>query len=126
MALQSDSARSDPECSSSRLCPRYSRQPAGIDRVTLWYPTFSPSSWTSREIRQDGNPEALLHLIVRGTQAGLDFNPSRMAEQVKRFETLSLQLILAISSVAGGLIHATSGSTGAWGGRCRKRMGFAA
>ena len=49
------------------------------------------------------------------------------SEPVKRFETLLIHEFCATSSRAtGGLIHATSGSCGAAGGRCRNRMGLAA
>ena len=49
------------------------------------------------------------------------------AEPVKRFETLLIHEFCATSSRAtGGLIHATSGSCGAAGGRCRNRIGLAA
>ena len=49
------------------------------------------------------------------------------AESVKRFETRSVHEFCAASPLAtGGLIHATSGSRGAAGGRCRNRIGLAA
>jgi hypothetical protein len=47
-------------------------------------------------------------------------------EPVKRFETSSVHEFCAASSLTGGLIHATSGSTGACGGRFLNRMGLAA
>jgi hypothetical protein len=63
----------------------------------------------------------------RRSRVVLNLTPGNLVtEHVKRFETRSLQKILATSSIAGGLIHATSGSTGALGGRCRNRMGLAA
>ena len=46
-------------------------------------------------------------------------------ESVKRFETRSIHELCATSSRTGGLIHATSGIFGAFGGRCRNRVGLA-
>ena len=103
-----------------------SRPPSALDNLTTYFATAE---------RVDQRLKAAA-IVVNGDigatqltvdQSTTDAISTADPEPVKRFETLLIHEFCATSSRAtGGLIHATSGSCGAAGGRCRNRMGLAA
>jgi len=89
----------------------------------------APSIGTVGDSYDNAMAESVMGLFkteLHRNAAALETNGGPWTESVKRFETHPLHEFRAASSLAGGLIHATSGIAGAKGERCRKRMGLAA
>jgi hypothetical protein len=61
-----------------RQIPRTSRPSPGIDRLALWFRTARPCGWGPRDFAYQEDAAANVHLTARGSDVGIDFNPSRM------------------------------------------------